>query len=236
MSMFSLEFLPVELIHSIFPYLWAHEILYAFAQLNTYFDSILASYDRYLICLSSTIKHQFDLVCRLIQPVQVISIAIAETNDTPDQLNIFFSKFNLQQLTNLRSFAINSNEQSVFRKLDLLCQFNNFQSLVLPKISRNYWCLFGHHLETTLPRLKQLITNQYPLSKPLNNLKYLTVTHCYSYNLEYILREMSNLHSLNITISLDILTNWSVRMPMMSGLRRLTLCISCKVIQSMLSF
>ncbi|CAF0737185.1 unnamed protein product [Rotaria sordida] len=171
------------------------------------------------------LKHQFDLMCQLIRPEQVISITIAENNDTPDQSNLFFSKFDILQFINLRSFAIISSDQSIFRQLSLLCQFNNFQSLTLPHISSTYWCHFGSQVEIILPRLRQLITNQCPLSKPLNNLKYLTVTHCYCYNLGYLFRQMPNLSSLNITISLDVFTQWSEKVSVMNYLRRLILCI-----------
>ncbi|CAF2510852.1 unnamed protein product [Rotaria sp. Silwood2] len=230
MSACLFEFFPVELMHGIFHYLSAHEIFYAFAQLSTYVDSVLVSYDRYSISLSSMLKQQFDLMCCLIQPEQVISITIADNDDTPDQSKLFFSKFDIRQFINLRSFAIISSNQSIFLQLDLLCQFNNFQSLTLPYISQTYWCLFGSHVEIILPRLRQLITNQCPLTKPLKNLRYVTITHCYCHNLEYLFRQMTDLRSLNLTMSLDMFTDWSKKIPMMNHLRRLTLGIRCKII------
>ncbi|CAF1114779.1 unnamed protein product [Rotaria sordida] len=225
MSTCVFEFFPVELMHGIFHYLSAHEIFYAFDQLSARIDRVLVGYDRYSITLTSMLKYQFDLMCRLIQPEQVISITIAENDDTPDQSKLFFSKFDIQQFINLRSFGIISSDQSIFLQLNLLCQFNNFQSLTLPNISQAYWCLFGSRVETTLPRLRKLITNQYPLTEPLNNLRYLTVTHYYCHNLKYLLCQMTKLRSLNITISLNISTDWSKRIPVMNHLRRLTFCI-----------
>ncbi|CAF4474520.1 unnamed protein product [Rotaria sp. Silwood2] len=216
---------PVELVHNIFHYLWAHEIFYGFARLSSYIDNVLVGYDRYSISLSSMLKHQFDLMCLHTRPEQVISITLVENNDTPNQSEMFFSKFDILQFINLRSFSIISSNQSIFRQLNLLCRLNNFQSLTLPHISDTYWCLFGSSVETTLPRLKQLITRDYPLMEPLNNMKYLTITHCYCHNLEYLLSQMTNLYSLNITLSLNMSTHWSRKVPMMNHLRQLTLCI-----------
>ncbi|CAF3373579.1 unnamed protein product [Rotaria socialis] len=220
------DFFPVEIIHGIFHYLWAHEIFYGFAQLSDYVDSVLFSYDRYSVSLSSILKHQFDLTCRRIRPEQVISITIAENDETPDQSDLFFSKFNLLQFVNLRSFAIMSSDQSIFRQLNLLCTFNYFQSLSLPQVSQAYWCLCGSSVETMLHRLRQLITNQYPLTTPLNNLRYLTVTHVGCFNLEYLFRQTTNLRSLNMTLSLNAFSDWSNQIPVMNHLRRLTLWIS----------
>jgi hypothetical protein len=228
MATFLFDLLPVELIQSIFRYLWAHEILYGFSNQSNYLDGVLHNYDRYAINLCSMLKTQFDQMCRRIQPKQVLSIAVMDEDDTPEQSTLFFSHFDIQKFVNLRSFAILSSDQSVFRKLDFLCQFIKFKSLVLPQVSGSYWCLFGSYVETVLPQLKRLITNDYPVTKSLKNLQHLTVTHCFCYKLEYILPLVANLHSLNITISLDVFPFWSKKIPTMNYLRQFTLRIRCK--------
>ncbi|CAF0984471.1 unnamed protein product [Rotaria magnacalcarata] len=225
MSTCLFDLFPVELVHHIFHYLWAHEIFYGFTQLSSHLDNVLVGYDRYSISLSSMLKREFDLMCLHIRPEQVISITLAENSDTPDQSEIFFSKFDILQFINLRSFSIISLNQSIFRQLNLLCQLNQFQSLTLPHISDTYWRLFGSSVEKTLPRLKQLITRDYPLMEPLHNMKYLTITYSYCHNLEYLLRLMTNLYSLNITLSLNVSSRWSQKAPIMNHLRQLTLCV-----------
>jgi hypothetical protein len=230
MTILLFDLLPVELIYHIFRYLWAHEILHGFSNQNGYLDDVLHNYDRYAISLCSMLKTQFDQICHRIQPKQVISIAIMDEDDTPEQSTLFFSHFNIQQFVNLRSFAIVSSDQSLFRKLDFLCQFNSFRSLVIPDISEAYWCLFGSHVETVLPQLKRLVTNEYRVTKPLKNLQHLTVTHCFCYKLEYMLPLVINLQSLNITISLDIFPFWSKKIPTMNHLRQFILHIHCKII------
>jgi hypothetical protein len=228
--MFFFDFLPVELIENIFHYLWAHEILHGFTNQTDYLDGVLQNYNRYAICLCSMLKTQFDQICHRIQPKQVTSLAIMDEDDTPDQSTLFFSHFDIQQFVNLRSFAIASNDQSPFRKLDLLCGITKFKSLVIPQISQAYWCLFGGEVEMIIPQLKRLVTNEYPLTKPLKNLQDLTVTHCFCYRLEYLLRQVVNLRSLNITISLNIFPFWLKKIPTMNHLRQLTLHICCKII------
>jgi len=222
--------LPVELIHSIFRYLWAHEILHGFTNQSDYLDDVLRNYDRYAICLCTMLKTQFDQMCHRIQPKQVRSLAIMDEDDTPDQCTLFFSCFDIQQFVNLRSFAIISSDQSLFRKLDLLCQFNTLKSLVVPNVSQAYWCLFGGNVEMILPQLKRLVTDGYPLTKPLKSLQYLTVTHCFCYKLDYLLSQVVNLHSLNITISLDIFPLWTKKIPIMNHLKQLILRVNRKII------
>ncbi|CAF4897812.1 unnamed protein product, partial [Rotaria sp. Silwood1] len=114
---------PVELVHNIFHYLWAHEIFYGFTRLSSYIDNVLVGYDRYSISLSSMVKHQFDLMCLHIRPEQVISITITENNDTPNQSEIFFSKFDILQFINLRSFSIISSNQNGRLMMEKMHQF-----------------------------------------------------------------------------------------------------------------
>ncbi|CAF1342447.1 unnamed protein product, partial [Rotaria sp. Silwood1] len=114
---------PVELVHNIFHYLWAHEIFHAFTRLSSYIDNVLVGYDRYSISLSSMVKHQFDLMCLHIRPEQVISITITENNDTPNQSEIFFSKFDILQFINLRSFSIISSNQNGRLMMEKMHQF-----------------------------------------------------------------------------------------------------------------
>jgi hypothetical protein len=228
--MFLFDLLPVELIQTIFRYLWAHEILHGFTNQGDYLDSVLRNYDRYAICLCSMLKTQFDQICHRIQPTKVLSLAIMDEDDTPDQSTLFFSHFDIKQFVNLRSFAIVSSDQSLFTKLDLLCQFNKFTSIVIPHISDSYRCLCGSYVDIVLSQLKRLDANQCFLTRPFKNLQHLTVPHCYCYKLEYLFSLMPNLRSLNITISLDIFPFWSKKIPTMDHLRQLILRIHCKII------
>ena len=225
MSMFLFDLLPVELIQNIFHYLWAHEILYGFTNQSNYINSVLKNYDRYAICLCSMLKIQFDQICQQIQPNQVLSLAIMDEDDTPDQSTLFFSHFDIRQFINLRSFAILSYDGDILRKLDHLCEFNKFRSIIFPD---DYGSTVGTNIDLMLSQLKRLAASQYILTKRLKNLQHLIVPHCYCYKLEYLFSLMSNLRSLNINISLDIFPFWSKRIPIMHQMRQLILRIHCK--------
>jgi hypothetical protein len=229
--MFLFDLFPVELVHSIFRYLWAHEILHGFSNQSDYIDSVLQTYDRYAICLCSMLKNQFDQMCRRIQPKQVFSLAFMNEDDTPDQSTLFFSHFNIQQFVNLRSFAIVSADPSLLRTLDFLSQFKKFKSIVIPETSDFYWCFCGSHVESILPDLKRLDINDYRLTKPLKNLQHLRISHFYCYKIEYLFPLVPNLHSLDITISFDTFPFWSKKIPPMNYLRQFILRIYCKIIE-----
>ncbi len=227
MTMLLFDLIPVELFRLIFRYLWAHEILHGFSNQSDYLDSVLMQYDRYSICLCSMLKTQFDQICHQIRPEQVFSLTFMDEDDTPDQLKIFFSRFDIQQFVNLHSFAILSSDQSLFRTLDLLCQFNKFKSIAVPYISEAEWCFRGSYVDTLLSELKRLDITEYRLAKS-SNLQHLSIPHCFCYKLEYLFSLVPNLRSLHITISLDIFPFWTKKIPVMDHLRRLILRIHCK--------
>lgn len=230
-TMFFFDLLPVELVHTIFRYLWAHEILHGFSNQSDYIDSVLQTYDRYAICLCSMLKNQFDQMYRRIQPKQVFSLAFMNEDETPDQSTLFFSRFDIQQFVNLRSFAIVSADHSLLRTLNFLSQLKKFKSIVIPYTSDFYWCFNGSHVENILPDLKRLDINGSHLTKPLKNLQHLRIPHCYCYRVEYLLHFVPNLRSLDITISLDTFPFWLKKIPPMNHLRQFILHIHCKIIK-----
>ena len=226
------DLFPVELLHTIFRYLWAHEILHGFSNQSDYMDSVLQTYDRYAICLCSMGKNQFDQVCRRIDPKKVFSLAFMNEDETPDQSTLFFSRFDIRQFSNLRSFAIVSPDRSLLRTLNDLCQFKKFKSIVIPETSDFYWCFSGSYVESILPDLRRLDITSSRVSEPLKNLRYLRIPNCYFHRVEDILRLVPNLYSLDITLSLDIFSIWSNKIPTMNHLRQFILRIHCEIILS----
>ena len=82
MSLSRIDWLPIELLHDIFDYLWVHDIYYSFSSLSDYLDSVLAGYCHYLLNFHSVLKSKFDLLCQHIWPHQVISVILSHDNDT----------------------------------------------------------------------------------------------------------------------------------------------------------
>ena len=230
-TMFLFDLFPVELVHRIFRYLWADEILPGFADQSDYIDSVLQAYNCYAICLRPMSKNRFEQMCRRIQPKQVLSLAFMNEDETPEQSTMFFSRFDMREFVNLRSFAIVSADQSPIRQLDFLSQFRMIKSIVIPDTSDFDWIFLGSHIQNSLPDLKRLDISGTFLTKPLKNLQHLRIPHCYCYRLEYILPLVPNLRSLDITVSFDTFPFWSKKIPAMNYLRQFLLRIHCKILE-----
>ena len=106
MSGMRLERLPVELLHELFAYFWADELLYSFHHLNSHFTNVLQSYQSYAVNLQGRKQSVFDLICQQIAPQQVISLTISDDVDTPGQPDLFFSRYKLADFTRLRSLNL----------------------------------------------------------------------------------------------------------------------------------
>jgi hypothetical protein len=101
-----LDRLPAELLHKLFDYFVAHEILFAFSGVSDYVDSTLCTYSAYRLDFRSIGKAHFDWVCRHIRAEQVISLILSDADDTPVLSQFFFSRFCIEQFTQLRSLVL----------------------------------------------------------------------------------------------------------------------------------
>jgi hypothetical protein len=232
MSSLQIDILPVELLHYIFGYLWAHEIFYAFFNLNSYFNAVLVSYDRYFVNFRSIIKSQFDIICQHIRPDQIISLTLSDDEETLNQSELFFSLFNIEQFINLRSFDINSIDANAFKRLSNLHKLKHLSSLKLPRFSKPYDMHLASAVQNLLPQLRQLLVHEtnYLLINQLPHLRHLTIIHCRCLHLANIFHHVSKLHSLSITIAIDVYIDWCKEIPTMAYLSQLTLKIYCKCI------
>ena len=119
-----LDLLPVELLHILFTYFLAHEILLTFSDVSDYINAVLLTYSAYRLDLRSIRKSDFDLVRRNILPEQVIALTLSDDNDTPDQSELFFSYFQIEEFTQLRSLTLIKIEfnsiKSIFSNLHRL--------------------------------------------------------------------------------------------------------------------
>jgi hypothetical protein len=72
----------------------------------------------------------FDLICRHLLPEEVLSLTVSDNNDTPDQTKLFFSRFPIEQFTQLRSLAlINIEFQTSLNILSNLHQLERLRCL-----------------------------------------------------------------------------------------------------------
>jgi hypothetical protein len=106
-----LEVLPTEIVFEIFDYLTIFDILYAFINLNKRINDMIASYPIELDFQRIT-RLKFDLICRYIQPEQVISLYLSDEL-MPNQiklLNKYFPDFQHQFIYLKKVHFINTSD------------------------------------------------------------------------------------------------------------------------------
>jgi hypothetical protein len=101
-----LDNLPVELIHHLLAYFSAHEIFYTFINVTSYINAVLASYSNYKVNFKSITKTKFDLICQHIIPDQVIALTLSDDEETPGLIELFLSRFQINQFTRLQSLRL----------------------------------------------------------------------------------------------------------------------------------
>jgi hypothetical protein len=205
-----LDFFPVELLYIIFDHLWAHEIFYSFLSISDYLDSIMLSYNRYSLNFQSILKKHFDLVCRHIQPHQVISLTLSDSDDTPGQTQLFLSFFSMNQFTRLRALTlveIDDESRSLF--IDL----HELESLISLELELKFYLPY-HKIA---PQIKRLILND-PIGSYFNvktsifgnslpHLDHLTLPYCSCTQLRQILYLIPTLRLFKTSIAFSSFTD-----------------------------
>ncbi len=211
MSTCLLDFFPVELLHIIFDHLWGHEIFYSFVNISDYVDRILLSYDHYSLNFQSILKKHFDIVCHHVQPHQVISLTLSDSDDTPGQSQLFLSFFSINKFTRLRALKlveIDDKSRSLFFDL------HELESLISLELELKFY-LTCYEI---VPQIKRLILNDptgsYFSMKTsifttslLSHLYHLTLPYCSCAQLRQILYLIPTLRLLKISISASSFTD-----------------------------
>lgn len=202
----SLTQFPVEVIQLIFGYLWAHEILSAFRDLNGYLDRILLNYPSYLVNFKSIRKSHFDRVCRSVRPEQVLSLILADKNDTPSQSRLFGSRFSIGQFTRLRALKcieLDDDSQVFFSYLHKLPQLTSLEievkiDLALIQTSPSLQRLAIHLPSGTHFDLQPFLTKIH-----WDQLRHLSLSPCPCAHLHKIFRQAGRLTSLEVILTLS---------------------------------
>ena len=206
----SMDVLPVELFHHIFVYLSTPDILLAFCGLNNYIDGIIVGYNQYLCLFRSMNRAQFDLVCRLIQPNRITSLKLSDLDDTPGQSKLFFSRFKIEQFTNLRSLNIQNIDEHVIDKLMNVFKLKQLTSLALPRRCKHF-TRFITVIQSLLPQLRQITTSYHQLP--------------------YLVHSASNVQRLDIVFTNYQHVAWPQPMSQMIHLRRLQIKVDGEFIE-----
>ncbi|CAF1125737.1 unnamed protein product [Didymodactylos carnosus] len=165
--------LPTELFYLLFNYLWAHEILQTFSNLNYRIKSIIKSYSNYRINFESIRKSTFHLICRSIRPDQVISLILSDKNDTIGQSKLFLSYFQIEQFINLRSILLLEIEtESLYKIIPNLSKLKQLHSVSLGKFEeKGEFVSFIHKKSPRDRSISSLLTE--PCAEIFPQLKYL---------------------------------------------------------------
>ncbi len=120
----SIETLPVELFHRIFDNLDAQTILFSIRSVCRLFQSVVNTYDRYVLDFKLISKSDFYPLCHLIPPSKVISLTLSNDDRTSDQINLFISLVRLRQFTRLRSLTLLQIDESQLNFMLKQIKFN----------------------------------------------------------------------------------------------------------------
>lgn len=105
------ESLPNEIFLDLFDYFDGTNLFYAFYRLNYRFSHLLCKqYRTFHFKFKSISKHKFDIICEQYLPFitdQVITLSLSNGDDTPQQIDLFFSYISsINQFTHLRSLSL----------------------------------------------------------------------------------------------------------------------------------
>jgi len=223
-----LDLFPVEIFHLILDYLSTIDILRGFLKMSSYIDNIILNYNFYKINFESILKSDFDLICNYINGNKIKCLRLSDGNDTPNQSNLFFSLFKMEEFRlNLNDLSlININDQSMELILNNFDKLNNLSSLTI--INNQLRC--SSMLKNLLPQLNRLTISNVDLFQNLiemNKLKDLIVLNSCSFNqFEMLINHCPNLISLNICLSRENGENIS---GVNSNLTRLVVNMSSKL-------
>ena len=210
----SLDRLPVELLHTIFNYFFAHELLLSFADVSDYIDAVLFAYSSYRVNVHRMSNEQLNRIDLHLRTDQIVSLVLSD--DLPIT-QAFFSRFRIEQFTRLRSLQLQHIEYNtiplVFTHLDRLeCLRSLSFDTALVKQQYPAWnadyrhesVRFNRFLQSSfnriLPRLTHVRLNSLRISTSLvlPNLQHLVLTQCSVHELRNILQQASQLQSIDI--------------------------------------
>ncbi|CAF2902963.1 unnamed protein product, partial [Rotaria sp. Silwood2] len=105
-KIYSLQTLPIELIHRIFDQLDIQTIIFSIRSACKLFYSITNTYNRYALVFRYMSKSDLLLIARIIDPKNVISLTLSDENETHSEIQFFFSHFHIDQFIRLRSLTL----------------------------------------------------------------------------------------------------------------------------------
>jgi hypothetical protein len=106
MSTSTLDTLPVEILYRLFDNLDIETIVLSLRYVCKHLYLTTSSYNRYRLNFKSISKPNFLFICQLIPFENVISLTLSNDDKTREQIQLFLSLFNIEQLTRLQSLTL----------------------------------------------------------------------------------------------------------------------------------
>ena len=212
-----LDQLPAELLHCLFTYFLTSEIIFSFSGASDYINVVLLSYIACRPNFKSIKRSYFDLVCGQLLPAQVVSLTLSDNDDTPGQSQLFLSRFQIEQFTQLQSLALINIEfkplLSIFsnlHKLDKLRSLSFNDALIRcrhpDKIDVVYADLINSYIRI-IHQLNYLDLDSASIlmSIPAPHVHYLKLCTCAPNDLKTIFQNTPQLKSLTTCLDMDLL-------------------------------
>jgi hypothetical protein len=217
------DLLPAEILHILFSYFLAHEILSSLLDVSDYVNSFVLAYSAYQVDFTCIKKSYFDLVCQHIRPEQIISLTLSDDTNTPGLSEIFFSQFRIEQFIQLRSFKLIEIEyesiKSIFPNLYKLHQLHSF-SFNIKSLKQKYPARDNYYADIST-QINLLLSDTYSHVLPqitylylynddfldlisLSSLSYLKLDTCSVSKLKAISKNAPQLQSLHIHLELEV--------------------------------
>lgn len=205
-----MEQLPFEIWHLIFDYLDPFDIFNAFLSLNRSIDQIVYLYNRLKLDFRLMSKWKFRFICQRLQGCQVQSLLLSNDENSPGQVDFFFSLFTFYQFFHLQSIELKEISDANFLVLIFshlenhpYLQSISIQTASMSMNKRNSRQLMDIFI--SLPKLRSLKYDQssslIDLRRPLMHLRHLTIYSCRWNDLRMILPLAPNLISLEAKVT-----------------------------------
>ena len=202
----TLSTLPVEILYQILDYLDTETILLSVRYVTKTFYLISNSFNRYHIDFSVLSKRYFDIICRLIDPENIVSIVLSDEDTTPGQINLFLTRFRIHHFPHLHSLtfrSINWTDLHIILTDILPCSLTSFSIHSQGKQSKSTLYLLSQLLNQSNLKLFSLNTHAHQIEGIFKNISESSLTHLtvgiITFN-EYqiILRYCSQLRTLRV--------------------------------------
>ncbi|CAF3396535.1 unnamed protein product [Rotaria socialis] len=190
--MYSLQTLPIELVHRIFDQLDIQTIIFSIRSTCKLLYAITNTYNRCALNFRYTSKSDLLLMSLIIDPKNVISLTLSDENETHSEIRFMFSHFHIDQFTRLRSLTLSNikyDDLEKFQKHIMNYPLKRFSisSNILDstKIATSISFILSHHnlREFEFDGSEQILNEiQWPVSC---RLEHATIAQWYSWSTVY---------------------------------------------------